>query len=180
MTEKKWYAVYTRPRWEKKVADLLTRKNIENYCPLNKVRKKWADRIKTVHEPLFTSYVFVHITEAEQINLKNTDGVINLIYWLGKPAVISNAEIEAIRRFLDEHYNVTLEKTQVNLNDMVKVISGPLTDYEGQVVAVKSKTVKIILPSLGYLMSAEVETTKVEVVKEKIIYTNSGNNVAVG
>ncbi|RYZ19047.1 MAG: antitermination protein NusG, partial [Chitinophagaceae bacterium] len=34
-----WYAIYTKPRWEKKVAELLTRKGIENYCPLNKVVK---------------------------------------------------------------------------------------------------------------------------------------------
>ena len=34
---KKWYAVYTRPRWEKKVAEILTRRKIENYCPINKV-----------------------------------------------------------------------------------------------------------------------------------------------
>ena len=53
-TEKKWYAVYTRPKWEKKVAELLSRKRIENYCPLNKSIKQWSDRKKTIFEPLFT------------------------------------------------------------------------------------------------------------------------------
>jgi transcription antitermination factor NusG len=55
----KWYAVYTRPRWEKKVAALLLHKGIESYCPLNKVRRRWSDRTKTIEEPLFKSYVFV-------------------------------------------------------------------------------------------------------------------------
>jgi hypothetical protein len=53
--ETKWYAVYTRPRWEKKVAEILTDKKIENYCPLNKVVRQWSDRKKIVHEPLFTT-----------------------------------------------------------------------------------------------------------------------------
>jgi ribosomal protein L24 len=52
---------------------------------------------------------------------------------------------------------------------MVRVISGPLMEHEGKVVAVKSKTVKIILPSLGYIMVAEVESTNVELIDSSII-----------
>ncbi|HEV3249719.1 MAG TPA: transcription termination/antitermination NusG family protein, partial [Puia sp.] len=51
--KKKWWVVYTKPRWEKKVNQFLTEKGMESYCPLNKVRKKWSDRVKTVEEPLF-------------------------------------------------------------------------------------------------------------------------------
>lgn len=181
MSEKKWYAVYTRARCEKKVAELLTRKEIENYCPLNKVRKQWADRKKTILEPLFTSYVFVNVTEMEHLQLRKTDGVINLVYWLGKPAVIRDVEIDMIRAFLGEYQNIKLEKTSVNLNDMVRIVSGPLVDHAGQVVEVKSKTVKIVLPSLGYLMSAEVETFKVEVIKEQSHYHGESKiSVAMG
>ncbi|HZZ75628.1 MAG TPA: transcription termination/antitermination NusG family protein, partial [Puia sp.] len=62
MEEKKWYAVYTKPHCEKKVADLLTRKGIENYYPQNNVLKHWSDRKKIVHAPLFSSFVFVRIS----------------------------------------------------------------------------------------------------------------------
>src|SRR5215211_7314686 len=109
---KKWYAVYTRPKWEKKVAESLTRIEIENYCPLNKVMRRWSDRNKIVHEPLFTSYVFVRTTEKEHLQLKQTDGVLNLVHWLGKPAVIKDSEIEIIKKFLQEHMNVRLESTE--------------------------------------------------------------------
>ena len=87
---KKWYVVYTRPRWEKKVADQLGRKKIDYYCPLNRVHRQWADRKKIVLEPLFSAYVFVQIDETEQLQVRLTDGVINFVYWLGKPAVIRN------------------------------------------------------------------------------------------
>lgn len=161
-TDKKWYAVYTKPRWEKKVAELLTKKGIENYCPLNRVRKQWADRKKTVFEPLFTSYVFVRVSESEQLPLLQTTGIINLVYWLGTPAVIRDMEIDIIQKFLNEHSNVQLERTKVNVNDIVRVINGPLMEHEGKVLSVKNKTVKINLPSLGYIMIAEVESSNIE------------------
>ena len=167
MSEKKWYALYTRPRWEKKVAETLTKKGIANYCPLNRVRKQWADRKKTIFEPIFTSYVFVNVAETEHLILKKTEGVLNLIYWLGKPAVIKDIEIDMIRRFLNEHQNVKLEKATVNLNDMARIISGPLMDHEGRIMGIKNKSVKIILPSLGYMMIAEIETINIEVIEKE-------------
>ncbi|MGZ8549558.1 MAG: UpxY family transcription antiterminator [Chitinophagaceae bacterium] len=170
---KKWYAVYTRPRWEKKVSEILTKKGIENYCPLNRVVRQWSDRKKVVNEPLFTSYVFVRTNEREHVQLKQTSGVINMVYWLKKPAIIRDVEIEMIQRFLNEHTNVKLEKTTVNVYDMVKVISGPLMEQEGQVIGLKNKTVKIILPSMGYMMCAEVEMINVELIRQGLHYSGS-------
>lgn len=159
----KWYAVYTRPRWEKKVAETLTRKNVECYCPINKVVRQWSDRKKIVHEPLFNSYVFVRVPEMEASCLKQTHGVINLVYWLGKPAVIRDVEIDIIKRFLNDHINIRLEKTLINVNDRVRILGGPLMEMEGQVVSIKNKSVKVALPSLGYMMYAEVETSNLEI-----------------
>ena len=165
--------MYTKPRCEKKVAELLTKKKIENYCPLNRVKKQWADRKKMVFEPLFTSYVFVRFSLQEHVPLMQTPGIINLVYWLGSPAVIRDAEIDVIKRFLQEHTNVQLERTKVNVNDMVRVLSGPLMEHEGRVVSVKNKTVKISLPSLGYIMAAEVETGNVEIITASYISQES-------
>lgn len=166
---KKWFAVYTRPRWEKKVAESLTRNKIENYCPINRVVRQWSDRKKVVNEPLFTSYVFVKVTDKEHVSLKKTDGVINLVYWLNKPAVIPDHEIDTIRHFLSEHSNVSLQQTPINVKDKVRILSGPLFEQEGQVLFVKNRTIKIALPSMGYLMYAEVEAGNVEVVADKEI-----------
>ena len=155
--EKKWYAVYTRPRWEKKVADSLSRIEVENYCPLNKVERLWSDRKKVVEEPLFTSYVFIKITPKEQTKVREVDGLLNLVYWLGKPAVIREEEIELIKRFLSSHRNVRLEKGIVNVKDKVKIVNGPLMEMEGEVLSVNNKTVRVNLPSLGYFLTAEIE-----------------------
>ncbi|RYY69596.1 MAG: UpxY family transcription antiterminator [Chitinophagaceae bacterium] len=168
-----WYAVYTKPRWEKKVAELLTRKGIENYCPLNKVVKQWHDRKKLVEEPLFTSYVFVYITPSYLAEVKKTAGVLNFVYWLGKPAIIRAEEIITIQKFLNEYKAIQLQKVAVSPADTVQVISGPLMSLEGTVLEVFQKKVKVILPSLGYAMVAELERTSIEVISAKSTLSNS-------
>lgn len=162
ITKKQWYALYTRPRWEKKVADQLEKKKVEVYCPLNKVERQWADRRKVVMEPLFASYVFVYITEQEALTVKQTEGVVNFVFWLNKPAVIRNEEIDTIKKFLNEYDYVTVEKAQVNLNDRVRIINGPLMMWEGQVVEIRTNTVKITLPSLGQTLIAEIRKEHIE------------------
>lgn len=156
----KWYAIYTRPRWEKKVNTLLLQKGIECYCPLNKVRRKWSDRIKIVEEPVFKSYVFVKIDEEGRTEVRMTSGVVNFVYWNGKPAVIKEKEIQIIKRFLDEYESVQAVKVDFKPEDRVLVISGPMMDQEGRVLEVKNKTAKVCIDSLGYILIADIEKSK--------------------
>lgn len=150
----------------KKVSEQLARKKVESYCPLNKVVRQWSDRKKTVFEPLFVSYVFIHATEADFLSVKQTDGVINFVHWLGKPAVVKEEEINVIKRFLNEHENVKLEKIQISLQDNVRIIAGPLMSVAGKVMAVKPKSIKVLLPTLGFAMIVEVDRTNIEMVKD--------------
>jgi transcription antitermination factor NusG len=170
---KNWYAVYTRPKWEKKVSELLSRKKIENYCPLYKSVRQWSDRKKTIMEPLFTSYVFVNVEENNQLPVKQTDGILNFVYWLGKPAVIKNEEIDVIRQFLSDNEHVKLEQIEVNVNDRVKIVNGPFQYWEGSVTEIRPKSVKVLLPSLGYALVAEIPKSRVE-----LISTNYAMNEA--
>lgn len=160
-----WYVLYTRSHCEKKVAAQLAKKEIEHYCPLNRVIRKWADRKKVLHEPLFTSYVFVRSSEQllYQVKQVSTD-IVNFVYWLGKPAVIRDNEIENIKLFLSEYTDVKLEKCDVNVGDTVRILSGPFMNKEGNVSSLEHKKIKLVLPSLGYLMTAEVQLSNVEVI----------------
>lgn len=151
-----WYAVYTKPRWEKKVLDVLTRKGIVAYCPLNKLRKKWSDRMKTVYEPLFKSYVFVQIAEEDKTHVRMTDGIINFVYWLGKPAVIKQAEIDTIKKFLKEHEDSLIEVISLKPGQRVKVQSGLLMDEEGEVIKVLHNLVLVKIDSLGQILTAKL------------------------
>ena len=161
LTSKKWFAVYTRPRWEKKVHKLLEEKGIESYCPLNKVHRKWSDRIKIVDEPLFKSYVFVKVSEDEKTFVRMTNGVVNFIYWLGKPAIIKEKEIETIKKFLNDYHNVEVRAIDIKAGKKVMVQSGILMGKEGIVKKVLHKKVEVVIESIGFVLSAYIDKSKV-------------------
>jgi transcription antitermination factor NusG len=157
---RKWLAVYTRPRWEKKVNQLLKEKGAESYCPLNKIKRKWSDRVKVVEEPLFKSYVFVKVSDEDRTMVRMTPGVINFVYWEGKPAVIKEKEIVNIRKFLDEYENVEVQPMHLKVDQRVKITTGPLMDQEGKILAIRHKTAKIAIDSLGYILVAYIDRSK--------------------
>ena len=157
---KKWLAVYTRPRWEKKVNKLFAEKGLESYCPLNKVRRNWSDRVKIVEEPLFKSYVFVKVSEEDRSIVRTTSGAINFVYWNGKPAVIKEREIIAIRKFLDDYENVEAQPMEIKLNERVRITNGSLMDQEGKVLDIRHKQAKVAIDSLGYILIAYIDRTK--------------------
>ncbi len=155
--QKNWYAVYTKPQCEKKVAAVLTKWKIENFCPLKIVKINLLGRIRLQYEPLFKSYVFLYISKDQICRLDKISGVVNLLHWLGSPAVINIAEIEAMKEFTNNYKDIKLEKIGVNLNDGVKILDEPSYRREGKFISVKSKTMRINLPSLGYTLFAEIE-----------------------
>ncbi|HXB91747.1 MAG TPA: UpxY family transcription antiterminator [Puia sp.] len=158
---KQWLAVYTKPRWEKKVFGLLSDKGIEAYCPMNKVKKRWSDRLKWVEEPLFKSYVFVRVTAEEQSGVRLTNGVLNFIYWLGKPAVVRPEEIELIRRFLDEFTDIQVEPLELKPDDTVMITGGAMMEKEGKVIKQYGNRVAIEIVSLGRRLVVQVNKQKV-------------------
>jgi transcription antitermination factor NusG len=142
------------------VNQLLLEKGFESYCPLNKVRRKWSDRVKIVEEPLFKSYVLVKVNEEDRTAVRMTSGVINFVYWEGKPAVIKEKEINAIRRFLNEYENVEVQPMNLQIHQRVKITTGPLMDQEGEILSVQRKMVKVAIDSLGYVLVAYIDRTK--------------------
>jgi transcription antitermination factor NusG len=164
---KNWYVVYTKPRWEKKVYTLLADKNIEAYCPLNKVRRKWSDRVKWVEEPLFKSYVFVKVSAEELTRVRMVSGVVNFVYWLGKPAIVKNKEIEVIRKFLNDHEEVWVEPVDLEQDAMVVIRGGAFMDKEARVVKVVKNKVRVLIESIGYSLVAVVARSNVEVVGKR-------------
>ena len=159
-----WYALYTLPRWEKKVAQHLAQKAIEHYCPLNRVSRQWSDRKKVVDEPLFSSYVFVRVNEAQKWEAKDTRGVLNYVYWQKKPAVIPDKDIETIKRFLNEHQQVAIRPMNLQMNDTVRILAGPFMNREAKVLSKKGKRVEVEIPSLHICLSATIHQSDLEII----------------
>jgi len=165
--EKNWYVVYTKPRWEKKVYQLLIEKGMEAYCPLNRVRKKWSDRYKWVEEPLFRSYVFVRIGEEEKTGIRLVNGIVNFVYWLGKPAIVREHEIETIRKFMNDYVEVWAEPLVLQKDDKVTILKGAFMDKEGIVVMATRNRVRVLIESIGYSLVAVIDRQNVSAAVEK-------------
>jgi transcription antitermination factor NusG len=154
---KKWYAVYTKPRWEKKIDSVLIRKGVESWCPLQKVERQWSDRKKIIEDPLFKSYVFVHIEDTERARVLMTDGILNFVHYLGKPAVIKDEEVATIKRYLAEKDASIVIISQEGFKEetRIQVNHGVFMGNEGTVLRGGKKKVYVKLESLGQVMVVE-------------------------
>jgi len=180
---KNWHVLYTKANSEKKVSDLLTRKKIKNYYPINRVVKQWNGKNKESEQPLFPSYVFVYASTEELTVIKQMDNVINFVYWLGKPAVIHETEIAVIKNFSSSYYNIAVEKISVNLSEFNFLNINSYYVFDKGVMQGTSKLVKGMLPSLGYSMVAEFNPERAEFLKRDVLLTNSNvhsNNIHHG
>jgi transcription antitermination factor NusG len=151
----KWHIVFTKPRREKKVVELLEKKKIKSYCPENKVSSAFTNHKVVTVEPLFPSYVFVHISESQLNDVLKTNGVINVMYWLKQPAVVPERDIEVIRYFLSEYQNLLVEKTEIRMSEPASISKGSLVRKTGNM---PNPSVQAVLPSLGYVLISEVDT----------------------
>jgi len=152
---KNWYVVNTRPRWEKKIATFLDNKGFEYYCPLNKVTKQWSDRKKVVNEPLFKGYIFIKLEEAEKFKILDIDGILNFIYWIGKPAIVRDTEIENIKKYLCEFEDVEIGEFKMEKGQEVIINQGVLMNYKGIILEIKNNKAWVRINSMGIVLSAE-------------------------
>ena len=132
---KKWIAVYTKPRHEKTVEKELQKKGFEVYLPLLKQRRKWSDRKKWVEFPLFRSYIFVKTEIKNALFVLQTLGVVKVVKFGGEVAVIQNDSIQAIKLMIEGGYMPEATDYFVK-GDPVEVNDGPLKGLVGEVIRV--------------------------------------------
>jgi transcriptional antiterminator RfaH len=135
----KWHVVYTNPRAEKKVYQLLEKNRIEAFLPLKKTLKVWSDRKKWVEEPLFNSYVFVFVSEKEYMQVLQIPGIVRYITFSGKAATVPDTQIGLIRRLLMSDAEMEISEHVFKPGERVKVNAGQLMGLEGELVSLRSE-----------------------------------------
>jgi transcription antitermination factor NusG len=88
-------------------------------------------------------------------------GVVNFVYWLGKPAIIKEKEIEIIKRFLNDYHDVEVRPVDIKAGKKVVVQSGILMGKEGTVKKVLNKKVEVIIESIGFALIAYIDKSKI-------------------
>lgn len=151
-----WTAFYTKPRNEKKAAERLNNKGYQVYCPTRTVVKQWSDRKKKVQEPVFTSYIFAKVDEVSRSHILMDPSIVANVFWLGKPAIIQDAEIENIKSFLEEYPDAETQSLDIRIGDDVMVNSGPLSGQNGSISRISGNKAYLYIANLCLTLSAEV------------------------
>jgi len=147
-----WYVVYTKPKWEKKVAEKLTQEGIECYCPLITQVKQWSDRKKKVEVPLFNSYVFVQLPEADRNTVFVVPGIVRYLFWLGKPAIVRDEEITLIQKNLNASNIADVSVSSMQVGDRIKLDSGAFSNQDAIVQEISKTHYILVLESLGCVL----------------------------
>ncbi|MBC5841494.1 UpxY family transcription antiterminator [Flavobacterium sp. F-380] len=151
-----WYVLYTKPKWEKKVAEQLSKNGIECYCPLVVQVRQWSDRKKKVEVPLFNSYIFVQLSEADRNVVFDSPGVVRYLFWLGKPAIVRDEEIKVIKKWLNNTVDTDISVSHYKVGDSVEIESGPFLSQKAIVQQVNSNNYILVLESLGCILKMKI------------------------
>jgi transcription antitermination factor NusG len=92
-----WFALTSKPRHEKVVAENLRGKGLESFVPLYRTRRQWTDRIQSVDLPLFPGYVFCRFAYASRLPVLNTPGVTSVVGFSDVPTPVADEEIVRIQ-----------------------------------------------------------------------------------
>lgn len=152
----KWFVLYTKPKAEQRSARELEKMGIEVYCPLITEIRQWSDRTKKIQSPLFRSYIFVRLKEPDRNLVFIVPSVVRYLTWLGKPAVVKNKEIETIKDWLNDDAYEELQVHSLTPGDQVRIHNGALKGKSGVVQEVGKREVKLVLESLGFVITTRI------------------------
>jgi transcriptional antiterminator RfaH len=151
-----WYAVYTKPRWEKKVHNALINNKIEAYLPLQKTVKRYSDRIKKVEEIIIPSYVFLRLDKDNLGAIRYIDGIVNFVYWLGKPAIVSDSDIRILRLSLES--GAAIELNALIPGKKITIKNSFLFNEPAQVIRQTKQSVTLLLTELQLTITIKNST----------------------
>lgn len=156
-----WFVVYTKPKSEIKVASMLKEIGVEAYCPVYKSVRQWSDRKKKVSVPLFRSYVFVFLESKSRDIVFNVPGVVRYLYWLGKPALVREEEIVAIKQFLSKTENLSTGDKEYSFGTKITIDKGPFKGTEGKFLYKQRNQLVLEVPSLGSYVKVFIHQSQV-------------------
>jgi transcription antitermination factor NusG len=156
-----WYALFTRHQFEKSVALALSNKNFEIFLPLCPSVRQWQDRAKLLSVPLFPGYLFIREGMDQQLQILTTPGVVRIVGWGGRPAVVPQVQLEAVKRIIESRLTVESHPL-LERGDRIRVKTGPLAGLEGILARIKGATRLVVsMEMLGQSAAVEIDILSV-------------------
>lgn len=149
-----WYVGLIRPCQERKSAETLAKLGVEYFLPVQRVKRKYSDRIKEVDQLILPRMLFIRTDERRRIRLlSDIYGLRGYMNAGGtyRPVIVPDRQMTDFR-FMVEHGEgkVRVSSTKFSPGDHVKLIDGPLKGLECELVSVDSKRcLAVFLGSVG-------------------------------
>ena len=156
-----WYVIQHKPRQGDRALAHLQNQDIPCFYPKITVEKISHGKVSKVLEPLFPGYIFVQLgqTDAMWSKLRSTRGVLRVVSFDYRPAVVADDVIQQIRAGMDR----VAELGGIKPGQKVMLADGPFKGieavfeaYEGEERAVvlisfmqKVQRVKVPVAALG-------------------------------
>lgn len=147
----RWYAAYTSANHEKRVAEQMGARGVENFLPLYANVRRWKNGRVTLHRPLFPGYVFVRIALRDRLRVQQIPGVARLVGFDGVPAALPDEEIEVLRTSLASGVRAQPHPFLAT-GRRVRIKSGSLAGIEGIFLRRKGKLRVVV--SIGLIQRA--------------------------
>lgn len=153
MSKKKWLVAYVKMHHEKRVRDKLTDLGVENFLPVQTEIRQWSDRKKKIESVLIPMMIFVRVNTEEQHTVITQPSVLRYLVLRGEhaPTEIPENQMDQFRFMLDfSEQPVNFNTDKLRTGEKVKVIKGPLSGLEGELVNVEGKSnIAIRIAQLG-------------------------------
>jgi transcription termination/antitermination protein NusG len=163
-SEGSWYAIQTRARHEKVVAERLQEQGMTTFLPLVTEVHRWSDRKKKVEIPLFSCYVFVRMTPTgeERLRLYRVNGVFRIVGVHGEGVAIPDEQIDSIRTLVQGHLP-WFSHPFLKVGQRVRIRGGAMDGVEG-VLASQSgeRTLIVSVDAIQRSLAVRIEGYDVE------------------
>jgi transcription antitermination factor NusG len=140
----RWFAIRTSARWELRASSELSRRGIETYLPISRVKRRWSDRVKIMDQPLFPGYLFGRFPVAERIRVLEAPGVRQIVGIGNTPASIGESEIDNLRTLVSAH-PLLVPWPYLHAGQRIRINRGPLAGVEGFVVRAEKSALRIVV-----------------------------------
>jgi len=163
-TDRLWYVLHTKSRFESVVNNALVKKSFEVFLPKILVKSRRRDRRLMIRIPLFPGYLFLKtcLHPAEHVEILKTGGAVRLIGNKEGPIPVATETIESLKIMVAGD-NKVLTGARFKKGAPVAVIYGPFAGVTGTFVQYRGKRrVVVAIEALRQFAAVDVSEDDVE------------------
>jgi transcription antitermination factor NusG len=126
-----WYALKVRTGGELSAATVLQGRGYDPFCPMQKERRRYSDRMKVVETAVFPGYIFCRFDLEKMLPVVSAPGIEYVVGFAGSATPIPESQVDQIRRMVRAGACAT---DRFERGQRVRVTHGPLEGLEGILV----------------------------------------------